>query len=535
MDYTAMIEDLEIQISMLPIGYISKKNINGNVYHYQQWAENGKVKSKYIKKGELERMESQIAKRKALEKQLKELKSEKKKHIEVVPYVPHKEKYKTNVVFGTALQDMGEAVRGLAMRDCIKQLMNYLNSPEVDKVCVLYGLRRTGKTTLIRQALLNMPKIQLDRCAYIKIIKSNTMKELAEDLQALYDKKVRYVFIEDISNVSDFVESASVLSDVFAATGMKMVLSGQEPLSFWQSVHGELYERAVMIHTTYISYREHSLLMNDDDLDRYIEYGGVLGNDRPKFGESVGKNNEAADIDIDNEIKAVCHNFLSGILTREVISKKSGASSKTFIWDRRKEKQSQPRLHTVPYNRKIINLIKDLDYIAECPVERMNDTVEDIEEFLFLQPGRKYLNSKKLIGECFKELKVDTISEADKSTIIKDILEEIRNSILKDIVLIETCRGISKRYRAFRLRLPEGSFDMVVYDTEKNECTVFEIVNAKEIQQKHYRNLVDENKIRELENRFGKVTSKYILYRGEDYFEDDKIMYMNIENYLKQL
>ena len=79
MDYTTMIEDLEIQISMLPIGYISKKNINGNVYHYQQWAENGKVKSKYIKKGELERMESQIAKRKALEKQLKELKSEKKK------------------------------------------------------------------------------------------------------------------------------------------------------------------------------------------------------------------------------------------------------------------------------------------------------------------------------------------------------------------------------------------------------------------------------------------------------------------------
>ena len=46
MDYRAMIEDLEIQISMLPIGYISKKNINGNVYYYQQWTENGKVKSK---------------------------------------------------------------------------------------------------------------------------------------------------------------------------------------------------------------------------------------------------------------------------------------------------------------------------------------------------------------------------------------------------------------------------------------------------------------------------------------------------------
>ena len=60
MDYRAMIEDLEIQISMLPIGYISKKNINGNVYYYQQWTENGKVKSKYIKKSELEQFEGQI-------------------------------------------------------------------------------------------------------------------------------------------------------------------------------------------------------------------------------------------------------------------------------------------------------------------------------------------------------------------------------------------------------------------------------------------------------------------------------------------
>ena len=78
MDYTAMIEDLEIQISMLPIGYISKKNINGNVYHYRQWTENGKVKSKYIKKKELDQIEGQIAKRKRLEQQLKDIKAKEK-------------------------------------------------------------------------------------------------------------------------------------------------------------------------------------------------------------------------------------------------------------------------------------------------------------------------------------------------------------------------------------------------------------------------------------------------------------------------
>lgn len=534
MDYKGMIEDLEIQISMLPIGYISKKNINGNIYYYRQWTEKGKVKSKYIKKNELELIEGQIAKRKRLEKQLKELKSQEKTQIEVVSYVPHKERYKTNVVFGTALQDMGEAVRGFQTRDCIGKLMNYLNSPEVDKVCILYGLKRTGKTTLIRQVLLDMPKIQLDRCAYIKIIKSNTMAELAEDLKDLYDKMIRYVFIEDITNVSDFVESASVLSDVFAATGMKIVLSSQEPLSFWDTVHDELYHRAELIHTTFIPYGEYSRIMFRDDMDYYIEQGGVLGQDKSKFDEYIGTQGAMTE-EIHQELEAICHNALSEILTKDYVEKKLGINTKVSIWERRKEKQAQTVVEPSAYHSKIIELLKNLDFVEECPVERLNDTVENREEFLFLQPGRKYLKSKELIDTFLKELKFDTLSETDRQTIVKDVLDEIKSCILKDIVLMETCKGISDRYRAFRLRFVEGCYDMVVYDKEKNQCTVFEIVDAKEIRQKHYKNLIDESKIQEVESRFGTVTEKYILYRGEDYFGDDKIIYLNVESYLKSL
>ena len=38
---------LEKEISELPVGYISKKTINGIVRQYHQWSENGKKKSKY--------------------------------------------------------------------------------------------------------------------------------------------------------------------------------------------------------------------------------------------------------------------------------------------------------------------------------------------------------------------------------------------------------------------------------------------------------------------------------------------------------
>ena len=42
------IEALEAEISALPIGYISRKTINGKIKQYHQWTENGKKKSKYV-------------------------------------------------------------------------------------------------------------------------------------------------------------------------------------------------------------------------------------------------------------------------------------------------------------------------------------------------------------------------------------------------------------------------------------------------------------------------------------------------------
>ena len=46
-------EKLKKELEQLPAGYISKKNINGNPQYYLQWRENGKMKSKYISKGDL--------------------------------------------------------------------------------------------------------------------------------------------------------------------------------------------------------------------------------------------------------------------------------------------------------------------------------------------------------------------------------------------------------------------------------------------------------------------------------------------------
>ena len=63
---TRMIE-LEQQIAELPVGSITRKTVNGKIYFYQRWSENGKRREKYIPLDEVDAFREQIEHRKTLE------------------------------------------------------------------------------------------------------------------------------------------------------------------------------------------------------------------------------------------------------------------------------------------------------------------------------------------------------------------------------------------------------------------------------------------------------------------------------------
>lgn len=74
--------------------------------------------------------------------------------------------FKTSVVTGQALISLVNNVKSFKTRDCFSQLMHYLKAPCDDKVCIVYGLRRTGKTTMLKQAIAEL-ELERDKCAYI--------------------------------------------------------------------------------------------------------------------------------------------------------------------------------------------------------------------------------------------------------------------------------------------------------------------------------------------------------------------------------
>ena len=68
--------ELELQISALPAGSVTKKTVNGKEYFYHRWTENKKRREKYISADELENFRAQIERRKELEQELKVLKKQ---------------------------------------------------------------------------------------------------------------------------------------------------------------------------------------------------------------------------------------------------------------------------------------------------------------------------------------------------------------------------------------------------------------------------------------------------------------------------
>ena len=303
------IQSLEAEMASLPVGSYVIKMIKGKEQPYLQWSEGGKTKSRYIKKDEREDIMKQLDRRGVIQEELKRL----KKELGALPPLGALSSYRTHVVAGADLDAMIQSVKGLQKRDCFSFLQKYIRGDSYGKVCLLYGLRRTGKTTLLLQAVYEMSAEERAEAVYIKARVTDTMADMNQDLRQLSSEGYRYFFIDEVTLMEDFIDSASLFSDVYAMMGGKIVLSGTDSLGFWFTLNQELYDRAYTLHTTFIPFREYSRLLGIDDIDEYIRYGGTLKAGELAFDDEDAMESDAAFRDDESTRRyidtAICKNI----------------------------------------------------------------------------------------------------------------------------------------------------------------------------------------------------------------------------------
>ena len=597
---TDRIAVLKRQIAALPAGSISRKTINGKVYFYHQWQENGKTQGYSVSEKKATEIKAQIETRRALQKELRVL----EKELNVTSITSNNnDSFKTVVVFDENLADTVESVKKWRKRTCYHSLIKYLDAPVADRVCLVYGLRRTGKTTMLRQAIADMSKEKFAKCAYIKARTSDTMADINHDLKTLSSLGYKYIFIDEVTLMQDFVDSAALFSDVFAAQGMKIVLSGTDSLGFWFAANEELYDRATMIHTTWISFKEHSYLLGINDIDEYIRYGGTLRVGETNFGDATPDDASFRDdessrryIDtaiarniqhslscykegghfkglyelyekgeltgaINRIIEDMNHDFLLSVLNRDFISHDYGEAAsnlrrakdpadRTDILDRiDKNDITSHLMHILEIrNKNAINTIITETHVSEIKAYlKVLDLIESsqilsifggppTEYTIFTQPGMRFCQAQALVYSLMQNSDfLNSASEYEKTLVTNKILNSVRGRMMEDMVLLETAKSLGKRYRVFKLTFLVGEFDMVIYDTENNTCEIYEIKHSKERVPQQYRHINDPDKLIETERKYGRITKRAVLYRGDDHTEENGVEYINVESYLNCL
>lgn len=428
--------------------------------------------------------------------------------------------FHTNVVTGTGLQALANSVAKYGKRDCFSTLQKFVAGSYDGKICILYGLRRTGKTTLLFQMLSELP---IEKTAYIKVQTTDDMSRLTKDLKALFELGYRYVFIDEITLLNDFIDTAAVLSDVFSMMGMKIFVSGTDSLGFAMANRDELYDRSVTIHTSFIPFREYARLLNIRSVDSYIEYGGTLKMENMSFDDPDAAFDEVAFRDdestrkyidtaisrniqhtlkndhygeyfnqlrelyekgeltnvINRIVQHMNHRFVLRVVEDEFKSHDFGSAKELLLHDLPaeratvlydvNEKQILERLKaiievkeksetTVPITQEHIDKVKKYLLMLDLIVNcpERYESGKQAEHIVFSQPGMRYAIAKALVYSLMQDAYFASIPEADKAYITGKILDDVKGRMLEDIVLLEVRKTAPSTMEAFKFKFDVG-------------------------------------------------------------------------------
>lgn len=424
-------------------------------------------------------------------------------------------------------------------RYAVKDILSFINCDEIDeKVLVLYGLRRTGKTTMMEQAMTSFTNANI--CAFYEATKKDTMDDIKDVIIKEQENGVHVIFIDEITKIKDFTSEASVLADIFAAEGMKIILAGTDSLRFSLAEDSELYDRTVRIRTTHISFAEHSEILGSKNIDDYIMYGGLMkkgiSSHQIADYESAKRYLDSSVADnIAFSIKRDCCNSslqnLSKDEIRVIIEKMVEIYSGTFNKTQMKEDLQKVSLNapidillksenreyfkpismqkrnitqdfikvinadkriTTPINDKMVNdfekyLIsmdllsavnkKEFRYVDE--IGWMEQPIE--KEVYIIQPAIKYHHLKKGLEFIEHEKYYQLLPHTLKMQMMQKLEENIKGDMTEQIVIFDTskCLDISKYFvckpEFYINDQRKGEYDMLIQDKINNKYWAFEI------------------------------------------------------------
>lgn len=474
-------------------------------------------------------------------------------------------------------------------RYIIRDIENYIQS-NIKRVCCLYGLRRTGKTIMMLQVI---KKLGVNNCLFLECQgdsnSSDDMSMICKQINEHSSKK--YIFIDEITKTKDFIRASSVLSNHYVSIGKKIILAGTDSFGFWLTRKEELYDRDVLIHTTYISFQEHKFILNKNILD-YILYGGTLTDGSVFYNKDNVANytNTAIAYNITNSLKKAHNRKCSDIqplvslaLNNElpsIINKVIEFDSREFllkIIEKTFEFHDLGSLEDLltKHNKSfdiddesdnLLTMIRNYLGIKENLFSQIDDEiVSDIikylidldvlfkvpenplrkfkTEYIFVQPGMRFCQADALFKALSNTNKFRSINASERLYIQKLIRHDIAGGILENIIFFQTIKSLPNcdmdslnnitvcKYN----NVLNAEIDILVMDLVNNCTVAIEVKLSDKRNKEQFKHLINDSLCEEIEAKSGtKIIKKIVMYRGDSTTseENPEIEYLNVEEYL---
>lgn len=392
-------------------------------------------------------------------------------------------------------------ISGMNKRKAFAILKDFVLGDECyqGEILAVCGLKRTGKTTLLKQLLCNIEAYTAS-CAFLEMQDSDTMKMLERRIEEEQAKGKTVIFINEITKVSDFINNSSSLADCFVKAGVRIIISGMDSLSIAFAEDYELYDRVRKVNTTYISFAEYHTLFPSEDINDYIRYGGLFYKNEAEKS-TIGyenilsylhdavtmnianslKNN--ADIDErDSAFKNINETELKSI-TEKAAGLYSGSPDGEIITALTDKKDNADCYITPQMIKELEKWLKEIGFLAFIEKRTFTNVsgvwkkLSPTYEYHIVQPAVRYSFLKKAA-----ESEIERYQHLDKQR-QKEMAETLNCNMLDEIVgqtvIFDVMSSLpDERYIVCKPefmhenRLING-YDMLIYDRQENSYRYF--------------------------------------------------------------
>lgn len=478
----------------------------------------------------------------------------------------------------------GASINDFKERFILKDLHRYMTSANDRKVCCLYGLRRTGKTIMSLQEIQKLD--DYESCIFASCETNDSIHQIKDIVNA--NSSCKYLFIDEATKATDFIDTCAFLADSYAMRGIKVVLSGTDSLGFILSKNDELYDRMHLLHTTYIPYKEYNYLLGKD-LDNYIQYGGTLTESDTFYNKKTSDeySNTAIVYNIINSLdnwndginyanqvlrpvieSRELSSFINKVIeypTREFfdkiindvfkyshdlrsvcqIVKKHNIADSSQLKKIAQEKVENIReilgikaehttIATPEMVNAIIDYLKEMDVLYQVPKIKGLYEAED-NEYIFTQVGMKCCQATALAEILEKSDEFEKkFDKEERAAILNKLYENIYGGILEDIVFCQIAKA-NTEYGVAKYRNGKNQeIDVLVLDNNNNTIFAIEVKHSSELVENQYHHLTNPDFCSEIEGKTGMlIANKAVVYRGCN-SESKGVLFINAEDFLSR-